>query len=196
MMHPLKLFISKEGELKVKKLRILAAIILSIMFMLFATGCAVKEPVPEITEGRFDFSVTYEIDGLEKTYSGVYICNYDGISVTFVGRRRMWDGYIDGTNSWGLIAIHETNDDSIIYIDFGFDPEYFMSDPDYIEEIPKPNLFVEHINEEIGETTWLNDEEEIFEKYGVKLISYDYAAPIKNSFESKWSFGHFEPEIN
>jgi hypothetical protein len=71
-----------------------------------------------------------------------------------------------------------------------------MSDPDYIEEIPKPNLFVEHINEEIGETTWLNDEEEIFEKYGVRLISYDYAAPIKNSFESKWSFGHFVPEIN
>jgi hypothetical protein len=26
------------------------------MFMLFATGCVVKEPVPEITEGRFDFS--------------------------------------------------------------------------------------------------------------------------------------------
>jgi hypothetical protein len=40
----------------VKKRRILAAIILSIMFMLFATGCVVKEPVPEITEGRFDFS--------------------------------------------------------------------------------------------------------------------------------------------
>jgi hypothetical protein len=69
MMHPLKLFISKEGELKVKKRRILAAIILSIMFMLFATGCVVKEPVPEITEGRFDFSVTYEINGVEETYS-------------------------------------------------------------------------------------------------------------------------------
>ena len=179
-----------------KKLRIFAFIILTTMMALFCTGCVVKMPVPEIKEGRFDFSVTYEINGEEKTYSGVYVCKYDGIEVTLVGRSRRWDGHIEGTDSWGIIEIQHTNDGAVIYIDFGFYPEYFMSDPDRIEQKPQPFLIVEHTNEETGEYTWLNDEKEIFEKYGVKLISYNYADPIKNSFESKWSFGHFEPEIN
>ena len=36
----------------------------------------------------------------------------------------------------------------------------------------------------------------VLKKYGVKIISYDYDEPIQNSFENKWSFGYFEPEIN
>ena len=42
-----------------KKLRIFAIIVLTTMIMLIATGCVVKAAVPEVTEGRFDFSVTY-----------------------------------------------------------------------------------------------------------------------------------------
>ena len=179
-----------------KKLKILAVIILATIIVLSCTGCVVKFPVPEVTEGRFDFSVTYEVNGEEKTYSGVYVCKYDGIHATLVGSSRMWNGYIEGTDNWGLIAIQETNDDSIIYIDFGFYPEYFMSDTEYNDQIPQPTLFVEYFNEEMEGMSFLSDEEEIFEKYGVKIINYDYAAPIKNSFETKWSFGQFEPEIN
>ena len=179
-----------------KKWRILAVIILTTMIMLFTTGCAVKYPVPEVKEGRFNFSVTYLINGEEKNYSGVYICKYEGIHVTLVGSSRMWNGYIEGTDNWGLIAIQDTNDDGVIYIDFGFYPQYFMSDTEYNDQIPQPNLLVEYINEETGGISFLSDEEEIFEKYGVKIISYDYAEPIENRFENKWSFGFFEPEIN
>ena len=166
------------------------------MIMLFTTGCAVKYPVPEVKEGRFNFSVTYLINGEEKNYSGVYICKYKGIHVTLVGSSRMWDGYIDGTDNWGLIEIQETNDGCVIYIDLGFYPQYFMSDTEYNDQIPKPSLLVEYINEETGGMRLFGDEEEIFAKYGVKIISYDYAEPIENSFENEWSFGYFEPEIN
>ena len=164
--------------------------------MLFTTGCAVKYPVPEVKEGRFNFSVTYLINGEEKNYSGVYVCKYKGIHVTLVGSSRMWDGYIDGTDNYGLIEIQKTNDDGVIYIDFGFYPQYFMSDIEYNNQIPQPYLLVSYTNEETGEMSWFGDEEEIVKKYGVKIISYDYDEPIQNSFENKWSFGYFEPEIN
>ena len=166
------------------------------MIMFFTTGCAVKLPVPEVTEGRFDFSVTYEVNGEEKTYSGVYVCKYEGICVTFVRSSREWDGYIEGTNSDTFVAVQTTVDNVVIYIDFGFYPEYFMSDPDYIVQKPQATLFVECIDSETGEVTILGDEEEIFENYGIKLISYYYAEPIENSYKTQWSFGHFEPGIN
>jgi hypothetical protein len=173
-----------------------AVIILTIMIMLITTGCAVKEAVPEVTEGRFDFSATYELNGVEKTYSGVYVCKYKGIYVTFVGSSRMWDGYIEDSDYDTTIAIQHTDDNCTIYIDFGLYPEYFMADPDYVDYKPETNLYVEYVNDETGEFFLITDEKEIFEKFGVKLISYHYADPIDNNYTSKWSYGHFEPGIN
>ena len=39
----------------------------------------------EVKEGRFDFSLTYEVDGEVKTYTGVYVCEYDGVLTTLLG---------------------------------------------------------------------------------------------------------------
>ena len=36
-----------------------------------------------IKKAQFNFSVTYEIDGEEKIYSGIYVCEYDGIYLFF-----------------------------------------------------------------------------------------------------------------
>ena len=33
-------------------------------------------------------------------------------------------------------------------------------------------------------------------KYGVKIISYEYADPIENTFEEELTFSHFVPSIN
>jgi hypothetical protein len=38
-----------------------------------------------VKEGRFDFSLTYEVDGEVKTYTGVYVCEYDGVLTTLLG---------------------------------------------------------------------------------------------------------------
>lgn len=177
-----------------KKFRMFAVIILIIMIMLITSGCTVKADVPEVTEGRFDFSVTYEVDGVEKTYSGVYVCKYEGIYVTFVGSSRMWDGYIEDAESNTTIAIQ--HDNCIIYIDFGLCPEYFMADPDYIDYKPEVILYAEYVNDETGEFFLITDEKEIFENYGVRLISYHFAEPIDNNYKSKLTYGHFEPGIN
>ena len=115
--------------------------------------------------------------------------------VSLVGSGRMWDGYIEDTDSDTIITIQD-NDNPLIYIDSGFYPEYFMADPDYIDQKPQPNLLVEYVNDETGEYFFITDEKEIFENYGIKLISYHYADPIDNNYKLKWTYGHFEPGIN
>ena len=75
-------------------------------------GC-VKVPEPSVKEGRFDFSVTYEVDDEIITYSGVYVCKYEGAYVSLVGDGRDWSGYVEGCLE--EIAI-DNNEDGVIYI--------------------------------------------------------------------------------
>ena len=83
----------------------------------------------------------------------------------------------------------------VIYIDFGLDPKYFMSDPEHQGEEPAPIIYGQATDEETGEENFFGDEE-IYENYGVRIISYEYAEPIENSYNEKWSIGVFIPEIN
>lgn len=176
------------------KRKILAIFIITIL-MLITSGCVVNVTVPEVKEGRFDFSVTYEVDGEEHTYYGVYICKYEGINVSLYGTSRMWDGYIEDAE-YGTTVIVKTIEDVVIYINLRLNPEYFMADPDYFEETPIPTLFIECIDTETGEVFFLGDESEIFENYGIKLIGYNYPDPIENSYKSELTYGNFEPGIN
>ena len=77
-----------------------------------------------------------------------------------------------------------------------FDPDYFMSNPDYYEGKPEPYMFVQFYDSESDSYTFIDDPIEIFGKYGIKVISYSYADPIKNNYKETWTFGEFEPTIN
>ena len=65
----------------------LALLVLSLCL----TGCGVTVPEPDIKEGEFDVSVTYEVNGEVKTLDLVYICEYDGVDLTLDGTSyRAW----------------------------------------------------------------------------------------------------------
>ena len=38
------------------------------------TGCGPDVPLPEVKEGIFDFTVTYELNGEVKTVKNTYVC--------------------------------------------------------------------------------------------------------------------------
>lgn len=176
-----------------KQKLLLITLLMTVMTMLFS-GCVAKVPIPNIKEGRFDFSVTYEVAGEQKTYTGVYVCEYDGVSTTFLGSSIQWTGYIENEEEED-VAI-QTNEDGTIYINFGFFPEYFMGDPNAVYyEAPSPNLFMVY-NDSTEVMSHITSEEEEILQYGVKLISYEYAAPIENTFKEKLSFSRFVPSIN
>jgi hypothetical protein len=51
-------------------------------------------------------------------------------------------------------------------------------------------------NDSTEDMTHTASEEEEILKYGVKLIGYEYAAPIENTFKEKITFSRFVPSIN
>jgi hypothetical protein len=179
----------------VKKRKLLAMSLAMVMSVLLFSGCAVTVGVPEVKEARFDISVTYEINGEQKTYTGIYVCEYDGVETTFLGSSIEWKGCIENEEEFWDMPI-QTNEDGIVYLNFGLFPEYFMGDPNamYYEE-PSPSLYMIY-NDSNEEMTHSTGEEEEILRYGVKLISYEYAAPIENTFTEKLTFSRFVPSIN
>ena len=124
-----------------KKVKLLAVVAVTTMMTTFFSGCAVTIDVPEVKEGRFNFSVTYEVGGEQKTYTGVYVCAYDGVLTTCIGSSLEWSGYIE--NEEEIDVPIQTNEAGTVYINFGFFPEYFMGDPEAAYyEAPSPNLFM------------------------------------------------------
>ena len=178
-----------------KKIKLFICVVLATMFTSLLSGCAAVVLIPKVKEGRFNFSVTYEINGEEKTYSGVYVCKYDGAYKTLAGEGIDWKGYVENGEENGVIPI-QTNEDGIIYIDLYFVPEYFMDDPDAIlYDVPAPVLYMVYHSDNQDEASYAT-EEEVIAKYDVRIISYDYADPIENTFKEKITFVDFEPTIN
>lgn len=177
-----------------KKQKLLAMSLAIVMSASLFSGCVVTVGVPEVKEARFDFSVTYELEGEQKTYTGVYVCEYDGVLTTLVSSSIKWKGYIE--NEKEIDVPIQTNEDGTVYINLGFNPEYFMGDPaaDYYEA-PAPSLYMIYSNSTEDQLYITGDEEEILQ-YGVKIISYEYAEPIENSFKEKTTISSFVPSIN
>lgn len=174
-------------------------IVLLIVLLIFVTltlfACTTKIEVPSVKKASFNFSVTYEIDGEENTYNGVYVCKFDGVYISLVGSGREWESYIEGANGETVVPI-KTNEDGIIYLDFNFNPEYFMLDPDsiYYDE-PVPELYLVYYSDDPDVSSFCYGEE-FTSKYNAKINSYDYKPLEENVYKERLRFGRCEFTIN
>ena len=76
--------------------KIICLLIALLLFSLGFTSCGLTMPRPEVKEGQFDVSVTYEVGGETKTLDLVYVCKYDGVKMTLEGTRyRAWNGHFE-----------------------------------------------------------------------------------------------------
>ena len=162
------------------------ALILVLLLPLCFAGCGLSVPRPEVKKGEFDFSVTYEINGEVKTFSAVYVCEFDGVDWSLDGGyHRTWDIHVEGDYEGDDYSakIGTAADGAEIWLSFGLYPQYFMADP-YIGDRgePVPELTVSYPENENGETVFVYGAEEIERDYGAKIISYEYPSPIENSF--------------
>ena len=55
----------------------ITSVILLLVISVILTSCGLLAPRPDIKEGKFNISVTYEHNGEVKTASAVYVCEYD-----------------------------------------------------------------------------------------------------------------------
>ena len=165
--------------------RISKAMILAIIVVFMLTGCGFTVPRPEIKKGEFDFSITYELNGEEKTFSAVYMCEFDGISWSLDGGYgRDWKAWTQGSYEGDTYSaiIGTTEDGGDIVLFFGVYPEYFMNDPAGDRGALEPSIYVSYPENAHGESTLVNIPEEVEELCGAKIISYVYDEPIENTF--------------
>ena len=75
--------------------RIFSSAILIVLIVAIFTSCGLQVPRPETQSGEFKYSVTYEYNGEVNTVSGIYVCEYAGLSWALDGGySRDWSGYI------------------------------------------------------------------------------------------------------
>lgn len=168
---------------------ILAAILAFAIFIAYIMGYFKTIPQPEVKEGEFNFSLTYEVDGETKVIDGVYVCEYEGINRQLDGIGLKWNGYIKGHEDNCNYEI-KTTDEGVIMMDLDLSPEYFMADPSYVllfssEDEAKPEAELYITSSSMGDVESPENEVSIdtYESDDVKIISFEYDRPIENIYK-------------
>ena len=106
-----------------KRIKSLYVSILLFLLAMVLTGCE-KAPEPSIKEGRFNFSVTYEVDGEVNTISSVFVCKFVEAGWHIDGYYIKWDCCIEEHKIEELFSedhyqciIVKTNEYGIIYLE-------------------------------------------------------------------------------
>ena len=143
---------------------------------------------PAIQYAEFPFKLEYKINGELMVGDDILICKYDGVIFTEAGKLGTWKRYFASGNE--EIVLLQTDDIKITY-PISVPANYFMGDNDVLKEpfedmfsFPNASLFEWR---PLGELKWqyrggiLADE--LLEKYGIELISWEIAPPIENTFK-------------
>lgn len=168
--------------------RIISLLLLVLILSFTLMSCGIDVPQPKVQEGRFNFSVTYEVGGVEKTIEGVYVCKFVKAYAGLTGHNRVWEGYIEGSDIEDVERYELlSNKDGIIYLDLALDPMYFMADPFYDSfndsEKPEAYAFIVYHDDIAEEMGYFDTDPEILERYGVRVLSFEYDEPIENTYE-------------
>ena len=159
------------------------------MFLAFLSmiGLFGKGSKPEIKEGEFDFKILCEVDGELKTIEGTYVCKFEKVEYYLDGVSRQWTGYIKGHEDSTTYTL-KTTDEGVIKVNLDICSEFFMADPHYKSNAntddpkPEPYLYISTFD-----TADKDPSDEIFysiyEGDDVKIISFEYDAPIENKYK-------------
>lgn len=169
--------------------------IIYLIKMMYALGGYMfflpNPPKPEIKRAEFPFRLEYEIEGETKIAEDILICEFNGFSSNeAAGKYRTWKSYFKSGNT--RITLLQ-NDDIEIYYKPNINPQisgaYYMGDTEIYDSINEtfPNALCtddyEKIENNEREAPCLISAHDLWEKYKIKLISWNIAPPIQNSFK-------------
>ena len=178
---------------------VIAGSILGLLFLFFAAfgglNFLIYVPKPAVKYAEFPFTLIYEVKGEQKTISDVIVCEYDGTKVLGeAGKYRQWKSYIKSTGSEHLTILdlrprNEINEFGQTMLELHFDygsPAYYMGDKEsrYVGD-HQDFSYIEYIAES-EEGLLCGSFYSAFEamvRYDIKLISWECAPPIENSFK-------------
>ena len=133
-------------------------------------------PLPEITYGEFPFRIEYEINGDRVVVEDTVICEFDGFEFSWggEGKFRKWKSHL-ASGSQGnyllLLTIDGTND---LYCTVR-GPSYYMGEVyGYYDDEKPPGAFLKNGH--------VLSSQELFDRYGIRFISWEFSPPIENNF--------------
>lgn len=174
------------------KMKLALSIITGIIIFLFAVfvfpwiaifiGLQLQPdpPLPEVKYGEFPFKLEYSIGDQKQVVNDTLICEYDAIGMNEdSGKHIKWKEHLASGNK--RITLLKVEDSLEIYYPPGH-ARYYMG---YLDSyVGYKHLFpgAAIIQKEGGLTSsGIISAEELFNRYKIKLISWDYTEPIKNS---------------
>lgn len=155
---------------------ILFVAILAIVVYSVVSSLAFK---PTVTEGEFSFSITYELDGETVTIDEVYKARYvrnDGYADT---KSRVYVGEIGNLGEGNTVYTLKKDENTRVELWTKLYPDYLMGDTKYDyfdDEAFEPKIYYFDADEQEY------SDEETLSAQGVRLVSFEYPTPIKNSF--------------
>jgi len=180
------------GRVKIICLLVLGGLFVMFMpFTILHIGMLLQtEPSePKIKYGEFPFKLVYEINGEEKMVGDTLICEYIGIDVNAgMGKYRKWDSHLESGKNKTIISKSKKGEGKTHEIYFY--PEIgrlYMGDLNEDDdtscfEQDFPNIFYSEIFIDGTEEGGRIRNDELLERFNIKLISWEIAPPIENSF--------------
>ena len=145
-------------------------------------------PTPEIKHGEFPFRLEYEIRGQKVVIEDTLVCKFDGFSTGIGEKFYKWKEYLAGDKTWlkkpssARILIDKENS---IYLDIGNAQHYlgfyrytnYYSNRNY--NYDKCEIWAFQI---IGSNHKTIGLDELLDKYGIRIISWEPSPSIVNNF--------------
>ena len=162
-------------------------------------------PEPAVKYGEFPFQLKYEINGKEITVEDTVVFEFDGFKRTSTGlRHRRWKSYLKNNSiEWCAddpdvvpnvkteIVLLKIDEKTRVCFLLG-SASYYMNDISYngAEEdqefyrFPEANYSINKIDYDGNEILYRPrvGVNELWEKYKIKLLSWEHSEPIKNEF--------------
>jgi hypothetical protein len=148
---------------------------------------------PKITYGEFPFRLTYAIDGETKIIEDTLICEFNGFETNEeAGKYRKWESHLKSGNERVTLLNTRGMDERDssghkvleLYFYWG-NAEYLMGDNSNKSSTGQPFDYVSYLyqNEDgtIGSSVFKSNV--VWERYKIRLISWEPTPPIKNSFK-------------
>ena len=150
-------------------------------------------PEPEIKYREFECELVYEIEGEITVIKDVIVCEFDGYKTRgAAGKRRQWKTYLkSGRERLTLLNLNSQNEINMfgqklleLYFYYG-NAEYYMGDEDEYrrrkeQEMDHINYLYQTNEGIIGSSSYSADE--VWNKYSIRLISWECMPPIENTF--------------
>lgn len=183
-------------------MRKICSILISLLILTVFTSCSLimnafstPESIaePKIKYGEFDFTLTYELNGQICVIKDTIVCEFDGIKYRgTAGNERKWKATLkSGKEELTLLDLRSSNDvnelkQTVLELYFSYGSgAYYMGDTknSFVREAQSFDWVSYKFKTEDGRIMHSGYEADVaFEKYKIRLISWECEPPIENSF--------------